>query len=529
MDRAALLGLAAVAIADDNSVAGIVRAHTHARQIIQRVKERRAFDNTVGLIGPPAPARCKRSTSAKIYNTPHLLPASKIILRDGIVATVLPKNRIGWGYLCRLISRGRLRAEKGICDIGLEDLLEFGHDQLILLHAPSSKKAQTSAPTWASQVQRLTQHFAQDVMLLLVPRYDGQDTARFKDLAQLSQTLRLPLVASAAPVMHHGARRRLVDVLTAIRLGVRVDVLGRDGQANSEQRLRSTSEVASIFHAYPEALYQTAKALDQLKFSLDELRYEYPSELTDNETPSDRLRRLAYAGLKWRYPNGASKRVRKLIEHELSLIEKLKYEPYFLTVRDIVAFARSRNILCQGRGSAANSVVCYCLGVTSVSPEIGTMVFERFVSAARNEPPDIDVDFEHERREEVIQYIYERYGRHRAGLCATVVHYRGKRAIREVGRAMGLSEDTIGALSSQLWGFFSAKGLEASRMAEIGLDASDPRLRQTMALIYEVIGFPRHLSQHVGGFIVTDGRLDELVPIENATMEGRTVICWDKG
>jgi error-prone DNA polymerase len=250
--------------------------------------------------------------------------------------------------------------------------------------------------------------------------------------------------------------------------------------------------------------------------------------LNENETPTDRLRRLAYAGLAWRYPAGTTDKVKRLIEHELLLIRKLEYEPYFLTVYDIVTFARSRGILCQGRGSAANSVVCYCLGVTSVSPEVGTMVFERFVSEARNEPPDIDVDFEHERREEVIQYIYERYGRHRAGLCATVVHYRGKRAIREVGRAMGLSEDTISALSSQLWGSFPSKGLQASRMAEIGLDFKDHHLQKTMSLIYEVIGFPRHLSQHVGGFIITDGRLDELVPIENATMEGRTVICWDK-
>ncbi|MBV1866779.1 MAG: error-prone DNA polymerase, partial [Marinosulfonomonas sp.] len=214
--------------------------------------------------------------------------------------------------------------------------------------------------------------------------------------------------------------------------------------------------------------------------------------------------------------------------HELALIAKLKYEPYFLTVHDIVAFARSRDILCQGRGSAANSVTCYALGVTSVSPEIGTMVFERFVSEARDEPPDIDVDFEHERREEVIQHIYERYGRHRAGLCATVVHYRGKRAIREVGRAMGLSEDTLSALSSQLWGFFSADGVQEKRLREIGLDPNDRRLRQTLNLISEIQGFPRHLSQHVGGFIITEGRLDELVPIENATMEDRTVICWDK-
>ena len=283
-----------------------------------------------------------------------------------------------------------------------------------------------------------------------------------------------------------------------------------------------------LFTGHEEAVDRAHALAERLTFSLDELRYEYPSEGTEKETPSQRLSRLAHEGLAWRYPGGAPERVRRMLEHELTLIAKLKYEPYFLTVRDIVAFARSRDILCQGRGSAANSVVCYCLGVTSVSPEIGTMVFERFVSEARDEPPDIDVDFEHERREEVIQHIYERYGRHRAGLCATVIHYRGKRAIREVGRAMGLTEDTISAMSSQLWGFFSARGLEAERLAEIGLDANDRRLQQTLELVYEIVGFPRHLSQHVGGFIITEGRLDELVPIENATMEDRTVICWDK-
>ena len=527
MDRAAFLGLSAVAIADVNSVAGIVRAHTRGREIKRMVAERQAFDHRIGLIGPPVPLGLKRSTSAQIYNMPRLLPAAKIVLRDGFTATLLPKSRLGWGRLCRLISRGRLRVEKGTCDIGFEDLLEFGGDQLILLHAPPSQKAPVVADSWLLLARRLICHFPQDVMLLLAPVYDGQDVARFVNMAAFSRELSAPLVASAAPVMHHGSRRRLTDVLTAIRLGVQVDNLGRAAQPNAEQRLRSATEAATLFHAYPEALMQTARILERLHFSLDALRYEYPSELTGDETPADRLRRLAYDGLEWRYPNGASEKVERLIEHELSLISKLEFEPYFLTVHDIVAFARSRGILCQGRGSAANSVVCYCLGVTSVSPEVGTMVFERFVSEARNEPPDIDVDFEHERREEVIQYIYARYGRHRAGLCATVVHYRGKRAIREVGRAMCLSEDTIGALSSQLWSFFSTKG-EAARMVEIGLDPNDPHLRQTMALIYEVIGFPRHLSQHVGGFIVTDGRLDELVPIENATMEGRTVICWDK-
>lgn len=527
MDRAAFLGLSAVAIADVNSVAGIVRAHTRGREIKRMVAERQAFDHRIGLIGPPVPLGLKRSTSAQIYNMPRLLPAAKIVLRDGFTATLLPKSRLGWGRLCRLISRGRLRVEKGTCDIGFEDLLEFGGDQLILLHAPPSQKAPVVADSWLLLARRLICRFPQDVMLLLAPVYDGQDVARFVNMAAFSRELSAPLVASAAPVMHHGSRRRLTDVLTAIRLGVQVDNLGRAAQPNAEQRLRSATEAATLFHAYPEALMQTARILERLHFSLDALRYEYPSELTGDETPADRLRRLAYDGLEWRYPNGASEKVERLIEHELSLISKLEFEPYFLTVHDIVAFARSRGILCQGRGSAANSVVCYCLGVTSVSPEVCTMVFERFVSEARNEPPDIDVDFEHERREEVIQYIYAQYGRHRAGLCATVVHYRGKRAIREVGRAMCLSEDTIGALSSQLWSFFSTEG-EAARMIEIGLDPNDPHLRQTMALIYEVIGFPRHLSQHVGGFIVTDGRLDELVPIENATMEGRTVICWDK-
>jgi error-prone DNA polymerase len=528
MNRAALLGLSAIAIADENSVAGIVRAHTRAQEIKRLVAERKLFDTSTGLIGPPAPIGLDRSPSAQIYNIPRLVPAAKIMLNDGFTITALPKGREGWGQLCRLISCGRLRAEKGKCHIEFEDLLKFGGGQLFLVHPPKILKVHKLKASWTSKISRLSQIFSQDVMLLLAPKYDGQDMIHFADLLQISIKLSLPLVASAAPVMHHGSRRKLTDVLTAIRLGVRVDTLGRAAQVNAEQRLRSASEAATLFKGYSHALEQTALLLKRLKFSLDTLRYEYPAESNENESPKDRLRRLAYRGLAWRYPNGTTNKVKRLIEHELLLIEKLEYEPYFLTVNDIVSFARSRGILCQGRGSAANSVVCYCLGITSVSPEIGTMVFERFVSEARNEPPDIDVDFEHERREEVIQHIYERYGRHRAGLCATVVHYRGKRAIREVGRAMGLSEDTIGALSSQLWGSFPRKGLSVNQMTEIGLDINDPHLQKTMILIHEIIGFPRHLSQHVGGFIVTDGRLDELVPIENATMDGRTVICWDK-
>ncbi|MEM6897465.1 MAG: error-prone DNA polymerase, partial [Pseudomonadota bacterium] len=529
MRRTALLGQPALAIADENSVAGIVRAHTEAKEIARLVALRQEADAIDGPIGPPRPRHIpKPPNSAAIFNVPRLLPAARIVLDDGFTATALAQSRQGWGHLCRLISVGRLRAEKGECHLSLSDVERFGKGLTLLLHPPQAPLSQGGGRAWQQSVRWLTRRLPQSCSLLMAPRYDGQDPARFAHLAQLAKSLDLPLAASALPMMHHGRRRKLTDVLTAIRLGTKVEKLGKGAHANAEQRLRSQAEMARLFADHPEALENTARIAESLRFSLEELRYEYPKEISNGESPTDRLRRLAYEGLAWRYPDGASDRVVTLLEHELTLIGKLKYEPYFLTVNDIVAYARSQGILCQGRGSAANSVVCYCLGVTSVSPELGTMVFERFVSEARNEPPDIDVDFEHERREEVIQHIYDRYGRHRAGLCATVIHYRGKRAVREVGTAMGLSEDTIAAMSSQLWGFFSVKGLEAERMAEIGLDAGDPHLIQTLDLVYEIIGFPRHLSQHVGGFIVTEGRLDELVPIENATMEDRTVICWDK-
>ena len=520
--RAALLGLDALAIADENSVAGIVRAHTECREIARQVALRRAFDATHGLIGPPAPEGLPRAASAAIYTTPRLMPAARLVLSCGFTVTALPRDRAGWGHLCRLISLGRLRSAKGTCQIHIADLIEWGEGLEFLVHPLRTQD-------WHDLVRRLIRRFPQSVSLLMFPRYDGQDAQRFDRLAEMAKALHIPTVASAAPIMHVAQRRKLTDVLTAIRTGTRVDALGRKALSNAEQRMRSPAEMLRLFHGHEEAVRRSAEIAARCPFSLDELRYEYPSEVANGESPAQRLDRLARKGLRWRYPAGVPDRVKGMLEHELTLIGKLKYEPYFLTVHDIVAFARSRNILCQGRGSAANSVVCFALGVTSVSPEIGTMVFERFVSEARDEPPDIDVDFEHERREEVIQHIYARYGRHRAGLCATVIHYRGKRAIREVGRAMGLSDDTLSALSSQLWGFFSAtRGMEATRLREIGLDPTDRRLAQTMDLIHEIEGFPRHLSQHVGGFIITEGRLDELVPLENATMEDRTVICWDK-
>jgi len=526
--RAASMGMGALAIADVNSVAGIVRAHVECREVARLVALRQAFDTEHGLIGPPRPDHIPKPPSADLFTVPRLIPAARIVLSDGFSATLLPRDRAGWGRLCRLLTLGRRRAPKGDCLLRMEDLLEWGAGCEMLLHPPQQTPTPNGgADGWVQQARRLTRRFPGQVHFTLAPRYDGQDGARFATLTALADRLDLPTIASAAPLMHHSRRRRMLDVLTAIREGVRVDALGRRAQPNAERRLRSEAEMRRLFAGHEDAIARSAEIAARCTFSLDELRYEYPSEIAEGESPTDRLSRLAHEGLADRYPEGIPPRVSRLMAHELALIAKLKYEPYFLTVRDVVAFARDRGILCQGRGSAANSVTCYALGVTSVSPEIGTMVFERFVSEARDEPPDIDVDFEHERREEVIQHIYERYGRHRAGLCATVIHYRGKRAIREVGHAMGLSEDTISAMSSQVWGW-GGGGLRDDRLREIGLDPRDHRLAQVLDLCDEIQGFPRHLSQHVGGFIMTEGRLDELVPVENATMEDRTVICWDK-
>ena len=515
--RAASLGLAGVAVADENSVAGIVRAHAAAREIAREVRDRQALEAREGAIGPPAPWPTEPGWAC----TPRLIPAARLVLRDGLTLTALPGDRQGWARLCRLLTLGRRRAPKGGCDLDLADVLEGAEGLHLLLHPGT-------APGWQAQASRLGARFGDRLYLLLRPHYDGRDGPRLDRLARVAARLGLPTVAASCPILHRAQRRRLADVLSAIRLGVTVDALGRHALPNAETRLRSEAEMRRLFAGHAGAVDRAAALADRLAFSLDELRHDYPSEAENGETPTARLRRLAEAGLAWRYPQGAPDRVRTIMEHELALIARLRYEPYFLTVNDVVGFARSRGILCQGRGSAANSVVCYCLGVTSVSPEIGTMVFERFVSEARDEPPDIDVDFEHERREEVIQWIYERYGRHRAGLCATVIHYRAKRAIREVGRAMGLSEDLLSAMSSQIWGAGGGHRPDTARLAEIGVDPGDRRLALMLELVDEIIGFPRHLSQHVGGFVIAAGRLDELVPVENASMEARTVIAWDK-
>jgi len=492
--RAAAFGLPAFAIADRNSVAGIVRAHRESREIAREG------------------GRAAR-----------LLPAAGLRLRDGIELTALPRDRAGWGRLCRLLTDGALRAAKGDCRLEAADLDGLGAGVRLLLHPPRSR----AAGDWRRRAQALARRLP-DLHLVAAPRYDGQDAERFDRLARLAAELGLALVASAEPIMHHGSRWRLVDVLTCIRTGRRIDDIGRAALANAERRLRSEAEMLRLFAGHEAAVHRAGEIAASCRFSLDELRYEYPKEIWDGEDPQARLERLTAEGLRTRYPAGARETVRDQAAHELDLIRRKAYAPFFLTVHDTVSYARRQGILCQGRGSAANSIVCYALGVTEISPERATMVFERFISDARDEPPDIDVDFEHERREEVIQYIYERFTRERAGICATVIHYRGKRAIREVGKAMGLSRDTVAALASQIWGWGGVGGFDPKRLAELGLDPDDPRLRQTLELVEQIIGFPRHLSQHVGGFVMTEGRLDELVPIENAAMTKRTVICWDK-
>jgi len=481
--RAHALGLKAMAITDRNTFAGIVRGHAAAR--------------AVGL---------------------HYIVGVRLVLTDGPDLLAYPLTREGYGRLCRLLTLGKRRTVKGQCDIALADVLAWGAGNVLIVAG--------SDPARAAALN-LKAAFGENVFIGMAPRYDGEDEARFAERARLSAETGAPLVAAGDVLMHTGQRRALADILSCIRERTTIDRLGRLALPNGERRLKSEFEIRRLFRDYPDAVRNAGLIAERCTFSLDELKYEYPDEVTDGQPPMDRLRRLTEEGLKRRYPDGETPQVRALIEKEFSLIAQLDYARYFLTVHDVVAFARSRDILCQGRGSAANSAVCYALGITEASPETISMVFERFVSAARGEPPDIDVDFEHERREEVIQHIYEKYGRHRAGICSTVIHFRSRAAIREVGKAMGLSEDAVSALSSQVWGI-SNSGIAAERARAAGLDLKDARLRQTLALTREIIGFPRHLSQHVGGFVITRGRLDELCPVENAAMDDRTIIEWDK-
>jgi len=486
------LGLAALAITDINSTAGLVRGHLAAK--------------AQGL---------------------RFIPAATLRLADGSAYLCYPTDRAAWGRLSRLLSRGKLAAPKGQCRIGRDDLLAHAEGQVLVALPPAMPDAAFAARLAADR-DALARVTALPLMLGAAVRQGGDDQRRLDSLAELSVRAGTPLVALGDVRYHAPARRPLADVLSAIRLRCTVEALGLAAEANAERHLKSPEAMAALFARHPVALARTLEVADACRFSLDELRYEYPDEIvTPGLTAQETLAERTWAGAAERWPGGVPADVRARLEHELALIAQLSYAPYFLTVHEIVRFARSQGILCQGRGSAANSAVCYVLGITAVDPSKHDLLFERFVSAARDEPPDIDVDFEHERREEVIQWIYARYGRHRAGLAATVIHWRHRMAIREVGRAMGLSEDITGRIADATWG----PGREASladQAAALGLDIADPRLAMTLSLAEELVGFPRHLSQHVGGFVITRGPLIELSPVANAAMADRTTIEWDK-
>jgi error-prone DNA polymerase len=485
---AGALGHAAIGIADRNTLAGVVRAHVAARR--------------TGL---------------------RLLVGARLVPEDGPEVLCYPTDRAAYGRLSRLLTLGKRRASKGDCRFAFEELIAHGAGQVLIAVPP-----EVPDEAFAARLAQLAARFPGDCFLAGRSLARGDDARRLAALAALGEAAGAPLVATNDARMHVPARKALLDVVTCIREHCTIDEAGFRLEANAERHLKAPAEMARLFRDHPRAVGRTVEIAARCCFALDELRYEYPEETTSaGRSPQEELTRLTWIGAGARYPGGVPGPVKATLEHELVLIAELGYAPYFLTVHDIVRFARARGILCQGRGSAANSAVCYCLGITAVDPARVDLLFERFVSAERNEPPDIDVDFEHERREEVIQYIYAKYGRDRAGLAATHICYRARGAIREVGKAMGLSADTVSALAGLVWGW-SRDGIGEAELRTLGLDPANPRLARMLALVRELIGFPRHLSQHVGGFVMTRGPLSELVPIENAAMPDRTVIEWDK-
>jgi error-prone DNA polymerase len=516
--QAEALGLAALGVADRNSLAGVVRAHGEAK--------RRGFG---------------------------FLPGCRLQFTDGAELIVYPRDRAAYGRLCRLLSVGKseisaredslldpLRSAaasgkedddtakpipKGECRLSFEQAVQHGEGLIGLAAAPERPDA-----AFEARLMAWAREWPDQLYLAVAPLHRGDDRARFNQLAAMGERAGAPMIATGAVLYHHPSRRRLQDVLTCVREGCTIDEAGRRLEASAERFLKTPEEMARLFEGHEDALARTLEVVRACRFSLDDLKYEYPDEpVPPGRTPQQHLRDLTIRGARKRWPERVPTQIVKTIRKELQLIRLVKYAEYFLTVHDIVAWARSRPdpILCQGRGSAANSVVCYCLGITAVNPEHQDVLFERFISEKRSEPPDIDVDFEHERREEVIQYVYGRYGRHRAAICATVISYRKRSAIRDVGKALGLTEDVTSALANTVWGSWG-DGLEDGQVEAAGLKLGDGRLKLALELTRELIGFPRHLSQHVGGFVLTQKPLVETVPIGNAAMKDRTFIEWDK-
>jgi len=533
--QAAVLGYAAIGIADRNSLAGVVRAYDALNQM-------------------------REQTSATL---PKLLVGARLVFVDGTPDILAyPSDRAGYGRLCRLLSDGKLRAPKGECLLTLSDLLKWQEGLLLVVMPPHPRRAQTgvglqekvwndgladndggpgsiakhafedrirAAPDEIEELLRKLSSLAPNrVWLGAVQPLLGDDARRLKLWQSVARNSGVPLIATNDVLYHAAERRALQDVVTCIREGVTLNAAGTRLEINAERHLKAPEEMAALFEAAPEAIAETLRFAQRIRFSLDELKYNYPDEpVPKGKTPQRHLEDLSWAGALSRYNGAVPENVRAVLAKELALIEKLDIAPYFLTVHDIVTFARGEGILCQGRGSAANSAVCYVLGITAIDPVQMDLLFERFVSEERKEPPDIDVDFEHERREEVIQYIYRRYGRHRAALAATVIHYRPRSAIREVAKVFDLSEDIAASLAGGVWGSWG-KSYSAKQARQGALDPENELIARVVALANELIGFPRHLSQHVGGFVLTNDRLDELVPVSPATMENRFFIEWDK-
>ncbi|MEQ1552312.1 error-prone DNA polymerase [Sphingorhabdus sp.] len=488
--RAHALGMAGIGIADRNTVAGVVRAHIAWK----------------GIGGVQSGLR--------------LIVGARLVFADDTPDVIAyPATRHGWGRLTRLLTLGNRRAQKGECTLALADLLAHAEDLLLIVTGSNQEV-----------LERLSEARPGAVWLAATMHRGGADVRRLAERQTLSEALGVPLIAINDTLYAHPNARALHDVLTCIREGVRIHGVGKRLLANAERHLKAPAEMARLFRACPQAIEATADLLTRIDFSLEQLQYEYPHEpVPEGWEAQNWLEHLVLKGGGLLFPDGLPEAYQAVLDEEFGLIRTYNYACYFLTVHDIVRYARSLtpSILCQGRGSAANSLVCYFLGITPIDPVREKLLFSRFLSEERDEPPDIDVDFEHERREEIMQYVYRRYGRDRAGIAATVIHYRPRSTLREVGKALGLTEDATARLSSTIWGSWGDDVPEA-RMIEAGFDIANPEIARLKVLVDQLLTFPRHLSQHVGGFVLTEGRLDELVPIHNAAMPDRTFIEWDK-
>lgn len=489
VDEAVRLGLSALAVTDRNTLAGVVRAHVAAK--------------AAGL---------------------RFIVGCRLDLEDAPSLLCYPTDREAYGRLSHLLTLGKRAAEKGACHLKLADVCAEAQGQVFVLLPPERWQIETLITTYGALGERL----GAPCYLAAHATYRGDDRRRIAEIHHVSEKISVPMVATGDVLYHSSVRRPLQDVVTCIREHTTISKAGFLLEANGERHLRSAADMTHLFKGYEEAVARTAEIVQRCHFSLDDLRYNYPLEpVPKGKSPQQHLEDLTWQGASKRYPFGVPDKVQQTLKRELALIDELNFPLYFLTVHDIVSWARGEGILCQGRGSAANSAVCYCLHITSVNPTEIDLLFERFISRERKEAPDIDVDFEHERREEVMQYIYRRYGRERAGIAATVISYRTRSAVREVGKVMELSEDVTSALVGTVWGS-SGKGLSEKRVAESGLDLNDPTLQRAVVLSKALIGFPRHLSQHVGGFVLTEDPLSRVVPIGNAAMDDRTFVEWDK-